>query len=83
VWDMNDDVVGYFPDLSHSGLQFRPMRGSGFRCSLAWRWRPSNRLRMELIYSQSNRRELLESVPDMLTSGYAQTGISAALQVRL
>jgi hypothetical protein len=83
VWDMDDDVVGYFPDLSHSGLQFRPMRGSGFRCSLAWRWRPAKRLRMELIYSQSNRRELLESVPDMLTSGYAQTGISAELQVRL
>lgn len=83
VWDMDEYVVGYFPDLSHSGLQFRPMRGSGFRFSAAWRWRPSKRLRLELIYSQSNRRDIVATAPDMLTSGYAQTGISAALQVRL
>jgi hypothetical protein len=83
VWDMDEHVVGYFPDLSHTGLQFRPMRGSGFRCSMAWRWRPSKRLRLELICSQSNRSDIMETVTDMLTSGYAQTGISAALQVRL
>jgi len=83
VWDMDEYVAGYFPDLSHSGLQFRPMRGSGFRYSMAWRWRPSKRLRLELIYSQSNRRDLVETATDMLTSGYAQTGISAELQVRM
>lgn len=83
AWDMPTETLGYFADLAPNGVQYRPMRGNGFRTSLSIRMQPAPKLHIQLVGTVTERPRPTGSRDDMLTSTFAQSAVHLVLRLKM
>ena len=83
AWDMPLTGISYYPDLALNGVIYRPMSGLGNRVTASLRFRPTPAVKIHLLATKSSAPSAVLRGSDMLTLGYAQTGVHVSVQLQL